>query len=490
MGRFTLNRRSFLRGALGAAVALPLLDIMLDGNGEALADGADLPRRYALLYTGTSLGADNDPVHNLYAPDAVGFDYDLKTALLPLGPEGPVGDVRSLISVVSGLRIPAANGGAIPPGGRGDDFHIQAMSPGLSGVRSEPGGYRVYGTTSDQVVAEANAGLTAVPSLVYLVQAAWYLTQSAPYGRDTISWRREGDRFRAVTPQVSPQAAYQSLFSVFTPEDPDEVERLELELRKRRSVLDFVGDDTERLMARLGASDRQRMQRHLDEIRALEVKLNALQAGGGACELMPDPGEDPPIGDPNADGGVGSLTTGYSDEERRARIFCDLVHMAFTCDLTRAASMCITMAQSHMSAAAISDGRFPWDIHELGHSGWRFGTQGMSEVIAWHMRHYAYLVDKLEQTPEGDGTVLDNCAVLMTHEGGHGYDPASGGENSTHSTENMCMLIAGRAGGLQPGQHVRTDGLHPANVMNSGLRAVGVEQDLGEVTGVIPELFG
>lgn len=487
MGRTKIDRRTFLRGALGAVVALPILDIMLDDNGVAYANGDEVPRRYALMYDGQSLGADRDPVHNLYAPDTIGRDYDLKTALRPFG---EFGDVRDLISVVSGLRVPAANGGSIPRAGRGDDFHIQAMSAALSGVRSEPGGYRVYGTTSDQVVADANAGQTAIPSLVLLAQAAWYLTVSAPYGRDTISWRPQGGRIRAITPQVSPQAAYRSLMSVYRPEDPDEVARLELELAKRRSVLDFVAGDTERLMTRLGQADRQRMQRHLEEIRALELQLADLTAGTGECNPIDDPGDDPPIGEANEGGGSASTTTGYSNEERRARLFCDLMHMAFTCDLTRSATLCLTMAQSHMSAAAISDGKFPWDIHELGHSGWRFGTEGVSEIIAWHMRHYAYLVHKLESTPEGAGTVLDNCAILMTHEGGHGYDPLSGEETSSHSTENMCMCIAGRAGGLDAGKHVVATDLHPANVLISGMHAVGVDEDLGEVSGVIPELFG
>jgi hypothetical protein len=487
MKRTMLDRRTFLRGALGAAVALPILDIMLDGNGVALAGGDEVPRRFALFYNGQSLGADNDPIHNLYAPDTIGHDYDLKTALRPFG---EFGDVRDLISVVSGLRVPAANGGPIPPGGRGDDFHIQAMSAALCGVRSEPDGYRVYGRTADQVVADANAGKTAIPSLVYLAQAAWYLTNSAPYGRDTISWRDDGGRFRPITPQVSPQAAYQSLVSVFTPEDPDELRALELELAKRRSVLDLVAGDTERLMTRLGRSDRIRMERHLDELRALELRLADLQVSGGACELIDDPGPDPAIGSDNEGDGKADLTTGYSNEERRTQVFCDLMHMAFTCDLTRSATLCMTMAQSHMSAAAISGGAYEWDIHELGHSGWRHGTEGVSEVIAWHMRHYARFIRKLEDTPEGAGTVLDNCAILMTHEGGHGYDPLSGGENSTHSTENMCMCIAGRAGGLDAGQHVLATGKHPANVLISGMHAVGVAQDLGEVRGVIPELFG
>lgn len=489
MSRFTLDRRTFLRGALGTAVGLPVLEAMLNGNGTAFAGGADLPCRYALFYNGQSLGADRDPVHNLYAPDTVGPDYDLKTALAPFA---NYGDVRQQISVVSGLRIPSAEGGPIPPGGRGDDFHIQAMSPGLSGVRSEPGGYRVYGITSDQVIGDAFAGQTPIHSLVWMIQAAWYLTVSAPYGRDTISWRPQNGRVRAITPQNSPQAAYQSLVSVYRPEDPEELAKLERQLAQRRSVLDFVADDTERLMGRLGTADKQRMQRHLDELRALEKQLAALKPGEGACELMEDPGADPAIGTPNPEGAGGGVSesSGYSDEDRRAEIFGDLLAMAFTCDLSRAATICMTMAQSHMSCMQISGGAHQWDVHELGHSGWRAGTEGVSQIIAWHMDHYARIVAKLRDTPEGDGSVLDNCALLMTHEGGHGWDPNAQEGDSTHSTENMCMCIAGGAGGLQPGQHVVAEGMHPVNVINSGMFAVGVEQDLGEVRGVIPALFG
>jgi hypothetical protein len=87
--------------------------------------------------------------------------------------------------------------------------------------------------------------------------------------------------------------------------------------------------------------------------------------------------------------------------------------------------------------------------------------------------------------------MLDTTVLCMLHEGGHGLDPSSGEVNSAHSTENMACLIAGGRGlGLRQGQHVVTAGLHPANVLVSAMRAVGVPGDtLGEVTGFVPELF-
>jgi hypothetical protein len=179
------------------------------------------------------------------------------------------------------------------------------------------------------------------------------------------------------------------------------------------------------------------------------------------------------------------ISLGYSDEDTRARVFCDLIHLAFACDLSRVASLMLTMAQSHMSAAPLTGD--PYDIHELGHSA--LGTAAVSRMIAWHVKHFAYLVAKFRDTPEGDGSLLDHSALVLLHEGGHGYDPAGGKLLSSHSTENMACLIAGRAGGLQPGHHLATAGLHPANVLVTAMNAVGVDGGLGEVTGTIPGLL-
>src|SRR5262249_33523678 len=140
---------------------------------------------------------------------------------------------------------------------------------------------------------------------------------------------------------------------------------------------------------------------------------------------------------------------GYSGEEQRARIFCDLIAHAFACDLSRVGSLMMTYAQSHMNMFQITGQT--GDVHELGHCamGCNTGTHQVSVAIAWHVKHFAYLVDLLKSMPEGNGTVLDNCAIAFLHEGGHGFDPSSGKMNSSHSTENMACLVAGHAGGLK-----------------------------------------
>jgi hypothetical protein len=99
----------------------------------------------------------------------------------------------------------------------------------------------------------------------------------------------------------------------------------------------------------------------------------------------------------------------------------------------------------------------------------------------------------LSDTPDLDGrTLIDNTAVVLVFEGGHGYDPATGNNGSPHSTENMVVLVGGHAGGLNQsgGRHVRAPNRHPVEVVNTAMAAVGVDGGLGEVEGQIDALFG
>src|SRR6185436_19030345 len=135
------------------------------------------------------------------------------------------------------------------------------------------------------------------------------------------------------------------------------------------------------------------------------------------------------------------------------KVFCDLVHMALTCDLTRVASLMFSMFQSHMNVYALTGQKC--DLHELGHNGdpASKGTLAVSKMIAWHMKHFAYLIGKLRDTSEGAGSLLDNVALV-------------------------CL-------------HVAATGKHPANILITAMNAVGISSTtLGEVTGTIPGLLG
>lgn len=494
MSMRALPRRTFLRGLGGVALALPTLEIMLDPHGQALAGGGPLPLRYLVCFGGFSLVTDGTPLGHDYVPATTGPGYALGACLAPLATRG----VDDLISVVSGLSIPSqtAEGedAPIPPGGRTIHFHAH-VNPVVSGMRSVPWtGLNTHIDTvtapsSDQLVADALGGDTAFPSLVYRAQALLYSAFSYPKNRDSISYRRNGNgHIEQVVPVVSPRQAYDSLFLGFIPDDPVEAAAKALELDRRRSVLDLVDRRMGGLVDRLGASDRARLERHFDELRALEGRLDATDPDvGGECQQLPDPGDDPPLGSEPVGEDNFEVNAGYSGEDTRLRLLCDLMHMAFTCDLTRVGSLMFTMFQSFMNVDPITG--HPFGLHDISHNG---NAPALTDVITWHVDHFAYLVAKLHATPEGAGTLLDNCAVLLLNEAGGGVAFESGLPWTAHSTDNMAVLVAGGAGGLRQGEHiVAPAGLdHPGNVIVTAMHAVGVEEDFGEVSGVIPELLG
>ncbi len=182
-----LHRRTFLRGLGGIAVGLPVLELMLDRHGEALAAGGSVPCRFFVGFHGQAMGGDGDPEPDRYRPSAFGPDYDLKDATMPLG---NYGDVRQQVSIISNLRIPYNNSG---PGSWNNAFHLGALPPLLCGVSNPDDSSYCRGVTADQVVADAIGADTKFASgLQYQVQPSWYLTDSAPYGRDVISYKSDG----------------------------------------------------------------------------------------------------------------------------------------------------------------------------------------------------------------------------------------------------------------------------------------------------------
>jgi len=252
-------------------------------------------------------------------------------------------------------------------------------------------------------------------------------------------------------------------------------------------VLDRVDRRMGGLLSRLSKADQARLELHFDEVRALEQRLDAPPTAETAtCKLLPDPGADPALGSQFDDPGGYDINGGYSGEDERAALFADLVHMAFTCDLTRAATLMFTMLQSFMNVEPI--GGVAEQAHNLNHGG---PKEAHTQFIAWHVGQFARLVGKLRDTPELGGSVLDRCALAFLIEGGFGGDPFFGDEWSSHTTENMACLVAGGAGGLVRGEHiVAPEGQnHPANVLVTMMNAVGVPTEtLGEVSGEIAAL--
>lgn len=498
MAHKSIGRRALLRGLGGVAIALPALEIMRPFGGKsASAAGGTVPKRYAFFYAAHAIGGhlyapsvDGKPDHgvpNILVPAATGANYALTPGLMPLG--SSQFDVKGDVSVVSGLKIPWAVNGIVPAGGRCIEFHYgPSVVPQLTGVRHLARYDNPTAPSSDQIVADANAQGTRLRSLSYLVQAADYENGSSGSGgrASKIAWQKKGGKVVGLDAVTSPRLAYETLFTGFsTNVDPADAKKAAALLARRKSVLDLVRANSEKLLPQLGKADAQRLAQHFDEIRALETRLDAVDGPASAACKQPASPVDPPF----------TPAQRQSNEELRAELFGDLLHMAFVCDLTRVAAYQFMHWKSYMSMAFIGINQ---DAHDVSHDYHVGGPEKVGKVLAWQVKHFARITKKLKDTKDVDGTtLLDNTAMVMVFEGGQGYDPEqasgprTGNEFSVHSTENMAALVAGRAGGLKPGKHIVATDKHPANVVLSAMTAVGVPNggSLGEVAGTIPALF-
>lgn len=485
MMRHGLTRRRFLRGVGGTTLALPFLEAMV-----GKAHGGKTPQRYVFMFAGFSVGSN--PGNHL-APAEFGA---LDPNSLPIGMQ-PLGDhgVTDVISMVSGLSMPSA--ADVPPGGRPTAFHSTAHRVLATGTRQN--GSQMMSDSSDQLAARYLAEGTLQDALIYGAQPAYYYGEGDGGSNGVISARRnDAGEMEQLPPITSPRVAYESLFEGFIPPDPELAAAARRELAMRKSVVDLVSEDAESLISRLGKEDSLRMQRHFDEIRSLEGRLEELELPDSpACVLPEHPGDDPPIGSVIADYSHGSdfeNDQAYSNEALRAQVMVDLIHMALACDISRVASFMITQAECFMNVFPPLG--IPSDVHEITHGrvgGGDAQMQALGRVAAWHLDFYGQLTSRLRDTLDIEGnSLLESTALAFAFEGGWGYDTATGSESSPHSTENMCMLLGGKAGGLHAdnvGRHIDGAGRHPTAILNTALQAVGVPETLGEVSGGIDELL-
>ncbi|MEX1364586.1 MAG: DUF1552 domain-containing protein, partial [Nannocystaceae bacterium] len=240
--------------------------------------------------------------------------------------------------------------------------------------------------------------------------------------------------FEVLPPENDPRAAFDAFF-VQLGADPAELAALRA---RRHSVLDRVKEDFAALDAKLGGSDRQKLQAHLQAIRDVEQSLDA---EGGPLEGCAQP-DEPGSLDPMANDNYPAI----------GRLQMDLMAMALTCDITRVSSLQWSTAQSPV--------RFSWlgqstNHHSLSHEADNdpSARAQLTAINHWYAEQFAYLVGKLAAQPELDGSLLDNTVVLWVNEQGNG---------DTHSRTEIPMVIAGNyAGQLSTGRWLQyTDRAH------------------------------
>lgn len=485
MGFRKLSRRQLLKGSGGIAIALPWLEIM---GAEKAAAQTVSPNRFLYFFQGQSLGADAQN-QNFFLPPTTGPNFQLSVSLSPLGKY----NVKNDVTVVSGLRIPVSGPGSRDPGS--GTIHANGHFAQFLGT---PANYSsAGGIGADQLVVPVLSQGTRFSSLEFLGQPYTYHGTPLDGVRNIASYtRNSAGSIVPVYPEVSPRKAFDSLFGSVAGGDPAVI--------RRRSILDYVLGQRDNLMKNLGGFDRARLTEHFDQIRDLERSLASLSS----CAAPPDPGTDPAL----------NLSTS-SGETRRNRVFMDIIHMALVCDLTRVVNHMFTQIHCFLSTAEVGGALagVNTDLHELGHFGGTdlpavpagtpvvtMGTGApklsgatysycMALGHAWAIENFAYLVSRLKATPEGGGTLLDHCAMVMGFEGGHGGQmdqPVTAADSfSSHSTQNMAMIVAGGAGGLRHGRHLAMPNVHPARVTISAMKAAGGPTTLGQISGELPALF-
>jgi hypothetical protein len=435
-----LPRRTFLKG-LQATLALPLLDAMIPA-ATALAQTAAKPvRRLGFVYI--PMGCD----HGRWTPAGQGTLGELTPILAPLEP------VKEQLTVVTNLRLEQSYPGT----------HDTANAGFLSAAfakHTESSDYYL-GTTADQVAAKQIGRDTQLPSLELAMDlnplAGVCNNGYACVYQNCLSW---SSPTTPLPSEAHPRIVFERLFG-----EGEGADGRRATLRARASLLDSFSDDIARLKRRVGMTDRVRVDQYLDTIREIERQIQRAESGA-ASNPMPD--LDRPVGVPAA----------FADH---AKLMFDLQVLAFQADITRVVTFQLARELNNRTYPEIG---VPDPHHPTSHHGNDPEKLAkIAKINQFHVSLFAYFLEKLKATREGDGSLLDNTVYLY----GSGL-----GNSSIHDHDNLPILVAGGAAcGMKGGHHIRYEtGTPLANLHLTLLDRVGVRLDkFGDSTGKIEDLF-
>jgi hypothetical protein len=447
-----------LRG-LGCAVALPWLESM--GNltnwasgatAPAAAAGKAAPNRMAFMYVPNGKNMAD------WTPKGVGSDFDLPAILEPLKA------LRGQFSVLTGLTADKARAH-----GDGGGDHARAMAAFLTGAqpRKTDGTDIRSGISVDQVAASRIGDQTKLASLeIGCESGAMAGNCDSGYScvySSTMAWRS------ATTPlpkEVNPKLVFERMFGT-----GDKGDRAKRDAR-RKSILDFVREDTQDLTRRVGAADRRKLDEYFSAVRDIELRIQR-------AEKIPEPvlpnadlvhiyGRDPKF----VPGQKAEVPADYAEH---IRLMADLMVLAFQADVTRVCTFVIANEGSNRPYPFVNvrDGH-----HDLSHHGNDSKKkERIRDINRFHTTQLAYVLQKLKDVKEGDGTLLDHCMVAY----GSGNS-----DGNAHNHDDLPILLAGGGcGTLKQGRHLKYAKDTPLNnLWMSMLDRMQVNVDaIGDATG-------
>jgi hypothetical protein len=437
-----LPRRTFLRGA-GAALALPLLDAMIPSM-TALADTAASPARLRRLgFVYMPMGCD---VSRWTPPGKDTLD-ELSPTLSPLAA------VKKNIAIVSNLELRNAYPGT----------HATSNASFLSAAkakRTESTDYYL-GTTVDQITAREIGRDTQLPSLELSMDLLSVVGQCdngyACVYQNNLSWSSPTTPLPA---EAHPRIVFENLFG-----EEGGIGERRAALKRRASLLDSVTGELARLQKTLGPGDRNRIDQYLETVRDVERRIQQAEASAGENPL---PDRDRPLGVPAA----------YADH---ARLMFDLQLLAMQGDITRVITFQLARETSNRTYPEIGIAE---PHHPLTHHGNDPGKIAkVAKINQFHVSLFAEFLQKLQATPEGNGSLLDHVLYL--------YGSGMGNPN-VHDHVNLPIIVAGgAAGNMRGGRHIRYKESAPlANLHLTLLDKVGVRLDsFADSDGRMDELF-
>ena len=434
-----LPRRTFLKG-IGATLALPLLDAMIPAATAAAQTAARPVKRLGFVFM--PMGCD---LSRWTPPGGERLD-ELSPILKSLAP------VKDQISVLSNLELAPAYPGT----------HATSNAAFLSAARAKRTESADYflGTTVDQIAARQMGASTQLPSLemsMDLMQTAGQCDNGyACVYQNNLSWASPTTPLPA---EAHPRLIFETLFG-----DGGTLAERQAALRKRASLLDWVGEDLSRLKRNLGPADRSKVDDYLQAVREVERRIQKAEADTKDHAL---PDLDRPAGVPAA----------YADH---AKLMFELQILAFQGDITRVTTFQLARETSNRTypEIGVSDPHHPLSHH--GNDPDKIAK--MSKINAFHVSLFADFLQKMKATADGDGTLLDNALFL--------YGSGMGNPNA-HDHHNLPVIVAGgAAGGMKGGRHIRFEKPTPlANVHLTLLDKAGVKLDaFGDSTGKIVQL--
>jgi hypothetical protein len=425
----TFNRRSILRGMInGAAVSvgIPMLDMFLDGNGKAFADtGARLPVRFGTYFWG--LGLTDTPTGSRWVPKIKGRDFDITLELESLA------SVKNKISVCSGFRVIGD--------GRPNAVHWSGHASILSGVAPLRAG-QMDGPSFDTRIADAIGIGTRFKSI-----------EVSANGKPVSYSTRTGRSF--ATPEPTPLALYTRLFGNGF-QDPNSPNwQPDPSILLNQSVLSGVTEQRRALLARVGKTDQVKLDQYFTSLREMENQL-AIQlqrpAKAEACRIPSKPKEEP----------VRSASVDVINANSKA--MARLLAMAMACNQTKVFNFVHTPGQSETYIAGDSKiyHQYTHDEPTDAKLGYQINTSKLAGLV---MQALGDFLNEMDAIKEGDGTLLDNMAILAFSDTGYA---------KIHSVENIPMIIAGGAGGKHKGgQHIAGNGDPVTRVSLTAQQLVG-----------------